>query len=35
MQNEYDGQTKNGQLEAVQAYWNKKIEKQLATLITN
>ncbi len=35
MQNEYDGQTRNGQLEAVQASWNKKIEKQLATLVTN
>lgn len=35
MQNDYDGQTKNGQLENVQAVWNKKIEKQLAALPTN
>jgi hypothetical protein len=35
MQNEYDGQTRNGQLETVQASWNKKIEKQLAALATN
>jgi len=35
MQNDYDGQTKNGQLETVQASWNKKVEKQLATLVTN
>lgn len=35
MQYDYDGQTKNGQLEAAQASWNKKIEKQLAALVTN
>ncbi|MGF2411423.1 hypothetical protein [Ferruginibacter sp.] len=32
MQNEYDGQTKNGQLKNVQARWNEKIEKQLSFL---
>ena len=35
MQNDYDGQTKNGQLKDVQAEWNKKIDQQLAALITN
>ena len=35
MQNDYDGQTKNGQLTDVQAYWNKKIDQLLASLITN
>ena len=29
MQNEYDGQTKNGQLKNIQAEWNNKIDKQL------
>jgi hypothetical protein len=29
MQNDYDGQTKNGQLKNIQAEWNDKIEKQL------
>jgi hypothetical protein len=29
MQNEYDGQTKNGQLKNIQAEWNDKIEKRL------
>jgi len=32
MQNEYDGQTKNGRLPAVQEKWNAKIDKQLAQL---
>jgi hypothetical protein len=35
MQNEYDGQTRNGQLERAQAAWNTKIEKQLTALSTN
>ena len=35
MQNDYDGQTRNGQLERAQAAWNTKIEKQLAGLTTN
>jgi len=35
MQNDYDGQTKNGQLKDVQAEWNKKIDQQLAALIIN
>jgi hypothetical protein len=35
MQNEYDGQTKNGQLKDVQAEWNKKIESQLSSITTN
>lgn len=35
MQNDYDGQTKNGQLKDVQAEWNKKIDQQLAALLTN
>jgi len=29
MQNDYDGQTKNGQLRNIQAEWNNKIEKRL------
>jgi hypothetical protein len=29
MQNEYDGQTKNGQLKNIQAEWNNKIDKRL------
>jgi hypothetical protein len=29
MQNDYDGQTKNGQLKNIQAEWNNKIEKRL------
>jgi hypothetical protein len=29
MQNEYDGQTKNGQLKNIQAQWNNKIDKRL------
>jgi hypothetical protein len=32
MQNDYDGQTKNGQLEVLQEAWNKHIDKQLAAL---
>jgi hypothetical protein len=35
MQNDYDGQTKNGQLKDVQAAWNTKIDKQLITVTTN
>jgi hypothetical protein len=30
LQNEYDGQTRNGQLKNIQAEWNTKIEKMLA-----
>ncbi len=30
MQNEYDGQTRNGRLKSIQADWNEKIEKKLA-----
>lgn len=32
MQNEYDGQTRNGRLKNIQANWNEKIEKQLGLL---
>jgi hypothetical protein len=32
MQNDYDGQTRNGRLKSVQADWDKKIEKQLNLL---
>lgn len=32
MQNEYDGQTRNGRLKNIQANWNEKIEKQLSSL---
>lgn len=32
MQNEYDGQTKNGQLKNIQAEWNNKINQQLEVL---
>lgn len=32
MQNEYDGQTRNGRLKNIQAYWNEKIIKQLSLL---
>jgi FtsZ-binding cell division protein ZapB len=35
MQNDYDGQTKNGQLKDVQADWNKKIDQLLLNLATN
>lgn len=35
MQNDYDGQTKNGQLKDVQAKWNQKIDTQLTTITTN
>ncbi len=35
MQNDYDGQTRNGQLKNIQANWNKKIDGQLAALITD
>ena len=35
MQNEYDGETSNGRKKEVQAEWNKKIDQQLAALITN
>jgi len=34
MQNDYDGQTRNGRLPIVQAEWNEKIEKQLLLLST-
>ena len=35
MQNQYDGETSNGRKKELQAYWNKKIDQQLAPLITN
>lgn len=35
MQDEYDGETSNGRKKEVQEYWNKKIDQQLAALITN
>lgn len=35
MQDEYDGETSNGRNKDIQAVWNKKIDQQLATLITN
>ena len=35
MQDEYDGETSNGRIVAVQELWNKKIDAQLATLTTN
>ena len=35
MQNDYDGETANGRIEPMQLLWNKKIDQQLATLITN
>ena len=35
MQDDYDGQTKNGQLKYIQAEWDNKIEKQLKPLATN
>ncbi len=35
MQNEYDGQTKNGRLPEVQTMWNKKIENQIKEITIN
>lgn len=35
MQNDYDGETSNGRKQDVQAYWNQKIDEQLAALTTN
>ena len=35
MQNDYDGQTKNGQLKNIQAIWNKKIDEQVALVAIN
>lgn len=35
MQNEYDGETSNGRKKDIQAYWNSKIDEQLAKLTTN
>ncbi len=35
MQNDYDGETSNGRIPAVQALWNNKIDRQLAALTTN
>lgn len=35
MQNEYDSQTLNGRIDRQQKIWNKKIDQQLAALITN
>jgi hypothetical protein len=32
MQNDYDGQTRNGRLKNIQAQWNEKIEQQLSLL---
>ena len=35
MQDAYDGETLNGRVESQQKSWNKKIDEQLAALITN
>lgn len=35
MQDDYDGQTSNGRLRQAQLSWNKKIDRQLDSLITN
>lgn len=35
MQNDYDGQTKNGRVKSIQAEWNNRIELQLASIATN
>jgi len=35
MQNDYDGETRNGQLRNIQFAWNKKIDLQLENLFTN
>ncbi len=35
MQNDYDGQTKNGRVKNIQLAWNKKIDQQLGSLITD
>lgn len=35
MQDEYDGETSKGRIESMQAFWNKKIDAQLATFTTN
>ncbi|MFZ1306431.1 MAG: hypothetical protein WAR80_11365 [Ferruginibacter sp.] len=35
MQDDYDGETSNGRIEAAQMRWNKKIDAQLAPLTTN
>jgi hypothetical protein len=35
MQNDYDGQTRNGRLKDVQADWNKRIDLQLASMAIN
>jgi hypothetical protein len=35
MQDAYDGETSNGRIEAMQLIWNKKIDAQLAAIITN
>jgi hypothetical protein len=35
MQNEYDGETKNGRINQQQVLWNKKIDRQLNAIITN
>ena len=35
MQNEYDGQTRNGRSEDIQRQWNKRIDGQLALMATN
>ncbi len=35
MQHDYDGQTKNGQLENIQAAWNNKIDRQLSSISIN
>lgn len=35
MQNDYDGETSNGRKPLIQETWNKKIDQQLGSLITN
>ena len=35
MQDDYDGQTSNGRINRMQTFWNRKIDQQLASLITN
>jgi hypothetical protein len=35
MQDDYDGQTRNGRVPEIQAAWNKKIDTQLAQLVTD
>ncbi len=35
MQDDYDGETRNGRISSIQANWNKKVDLQLAALPTN